>query len=322
MIGITVGWWAISRDSSSDLVLDGVVETTIYAHYCEAAGKIIELPIELGQEVKAGAVLAVLDDSNEQYALKQLEKTLAKKQAVVSELASGVEPEELEQRRNNISLAEIEYNNAQLTRDRTQEDYERVLVLFEAEAVSQSELDKLKYQAELAETAVTAADVKLNNARKQLALLQKGTPQEKIDAARADVALTQVQIRQTKDNLGKYKITALHDGTIISKNYLLGNIVSGGYNLFDIASGTEKHLVTYVPNEYLSKITYGQEVVIRSGEQEYKGTISFIDIKAQYTPREMQSSANKNKESMKIKVSLTPETPLKVGERAEVIIPK
>jgi len=51
------------------------------------------------------------------------------------------------------------------------------------------------------------------------------------------------------------------------------------------------------------------------------GMICFIDVKAQYTPREMQSSANKNKESMKIKVSLTPETPLKVGERAEVIIP-
>lgn len=321
MLVITAGWFATSRDSSSGMVLDGVVETNIYAHYCEVPGKIIELPIELGQEVKAGDVLAVLDDSNEQYALKQLEKTLAKKQAVVSELVSGVEPEELEQRRNNVSLAEIEYDNAQLTRDRTKEEYERVLVLFEAEAISQSELDKVKYQAELAEAAVTAAAIKLDNARQQLALLQKGTPQEKIDAARADVALTQVQIRQTMDNLGKYKITALRDGTVISRNYLPGNIVPAGSNLFDIASGTEKHLVTYVPKERLSRISCGQEVAIRSGEQEYKGTISFIDIKAQYTPREMQSSANKNKESMKIKVSLTPETPLKVGERAEVIIP-
>jgi HlyD family secretion protein len=60
--------------SSSELVLEGVVETNIYPHYSEVSGKIIELPVQLGQEVKAGDVLAVLDDSNERFALEQLEK--------------------------------------------------------------------------------------------------------------------------------------------------------------------------------------------------------------------------------------------------------
>jgi HlyD family secretion protein len=34
----------------------------------------------------------------------------------------------------------------------------------------------------------------------------------------------------------------------------------------------------------------------------------------------MQSAANRNKESMKIRVKLSPEIPLKVGERAEVVL--
>ena len=304
----------------SNLVLAGVVETSIYPHYSEVSGKIIELPIDLGQEVKIGNVLAVLDDKNEQYALEQMEETLVKKQAVLSELTSGIEPEELQQRQNSVSLAEIAYNNAQLTYDRAQKDYENAQVLFEAGAIAQTDLDKIKYQAESAEAAASSTALQLDNARQQLALIQKGTPQEKIDAAQADVELTQVQIRQAKDNLEKYKIVALHDGTVISKNYLLGNIVSAGFNLFDIASATEKHLVTYVPKEKLSKISYGQEVVIRSGEKEFKGTITFIDVKAQYTPRELQSSANRNKETIKIKAKLGPETPLKIGERAEAII--
>jgi HlyD family secretion protein len=62
-------------------------------------------------------------------------------------------------------------------------------------------------------------------------------------------------------------------------------------------------------------------VVIRNGEKEFEGTISFIDVKAQYTPKDMQTSANKNKTSMKIKVNLTPDTPLKVGEKVELLIP-
>lgn len=312
--------FVISRWTSSDLVLEGVVETNIYAHYSEVSGKIIELPVELGQEVKVGDVLAVLDDSKERFALEQLEKTLAKKQAVLSELTAGLDPEELKQYQNNVSLAEIAYDNARLTQERSKQDYEDALTLWEGGAMAQSELNKIKYQADLAEAAVKTTAMQLDNAKQQLALLQKGTPQEKIDAAQADVALTEVQIHQTKDNLGKYTITALHDGTIISINYLLGNIVSPGYDIMGIASATEKYLVTYVPKEYLPNINYGQEVIIRSGEKEYKGTIYFIDVKAQYTPKDMQSAANRNKGSMKIKVKLAPEIPLKVGERAEVVL--
>jgi HlyD family secretion protein len=252
LIVLTGSIFIISRwASSSDLVLEGVVETNIYPHYSEVSGKIIELPVQLGQEVKAGDVLAVLDDSNERFALEQLEKTLAKKQAVLSELTAGLDPEELKQYQNNVSLAEIAYDNARLTQERSRQDYEDALALWEAGAMAQSELDKIKYQADLAEAAVNTTAMQLDNTRQQLALLLKGTPQEKIDAAQADVALTEVQIRQTKDNLGKYTITALHDGTIISKNYLLGNIVSPGYNIVDIAAATEKHLVAYVPEEHL-----------------------------------------------------------------------
>jgi len=275
------------------------------------SGKIIELPVQLGQEVKAGDVLAVLDDSNERFALKQLEKTLAKKQAVLSELTAGLEPEKLKQYQNNVSLVETAYDNARLTHERSKEDYENALALWEAGAIAPSELDKIKYQADLAEAAVKTAAMELDNARQQLALFQKGTPQEKIDAAQADVALTEVQIRQAKDNLAKYTITALQDGTIISKNYLVGNIVSPGYDIVDIASATEKYLVTYVPEEHLPNINYGQEVIIRSGVREYRGTIYFIDVKAQYTPKDMQSAANRNKKSVKIKVKLAPDIPLK-----------
>ncbi|MFA6619286.1 MAG: biotin/lipoyl-binding protein, partial [Candidatus Neomarinimicrobiota bacterium] len=246
---VIIGILLRSYFSSFDLVLEGIVETEIYPHYSEVSGKIIELPIDLGQEIKTGDVLAVLDNKKEQYALEQLEETLSKRQAVLSELTSEVQPEELNQRQNSVSLAEIAYNNAQLTHDQAQKDYEDALVLFEAGAIAQANLDKIKYQAELAEAAVSTTALQLDNARQQLALIQKGTPQEKIDAAQADVASIQVQIRQTKDNLEKYEIFALHDGTVISKNYLLGNIVSAGFNLADIASGTEKHVVTYVPKE-------------------------------------------------------------------------
>jgi len=277
------------------------------------------LPVEPGQEVRKGEVIAVLDDTNERYVLAQLEKTLAKKQALLAELTLGLDPEELKQGQNNVALAELAYENAQLTRDKIKQDYEDALALWKAGALAQAQLDQLKYQADLAEAAVETAAMQLDNARQKLALLQKGLPKEKIAGAQADVELTQIQIRQSRNNLAKYTITALCDGTVVNKNYLPGSIVSPGYNLIDIASATEKHLVIYVPKEYLPHLSYGQEVGILSGEQEYKGTVSFIDVKAQYTPKDLQTQANKNKESVKVRGSFSPKIPLKVGEKAEVI---
>ncbi len=307
--------------SSSSLVLEGIVETNIYAHYSEVSGKINHQPIKLGQLVQAGEVLTILDDSNERYALEQLKETSAKKQAILAELTKGADPEELRQCENNIALAEIVYENAKLTQSQVKKDYENALVLQKAGAMAQSELDKIKHQADLADNAVTTAAIQLDNARQQLILINKGAPQEKIAAAQADIALTEVQIRQTKDNLAKYTIRALQEGTVISKNFLPGDMVSPGFNLVNIASETEKHVVAYVPKEYLPKISHGQNVVIRSGENEFEGTISFIDVKAQYTPKDMQTSANKNKTSMKIKVNLAPNTPLKIGEKVELLMP-
>ncbi|NLC38195.1 MAG: HlyD family efflux transporter periplasmic adaptor subunit [Clostridia bacterium] len=305
--------------SPTEPAYKGVVETNIYGHYSEVGGKIIELPVEPGQEVRKGEVIAVLDDTNERYVLAQLEKTLAKKQALLAELTLGLDPEELKQGQNNVALAELAYENAQLTRDKIKQDYEDALALWKAGALAQAQLDQLKYQADLAEAAVETAAMQLDNARQKLALLQKGLPKEKIAGAQADVELTQIQIRQSRNNLAKYTITALCDGTVVNKNYLPGSIVSPGYNLIDIASATEKHLVIYVPKEYLPHLSYGQEVGILSGEQEYKGTVSFIDVKAQYTPKDLQTQANKNKESVKVRVSFSPKIPLKVGEKAEVI---
>lgn len=307
---------------SSGLELEGVVETSIYSQYSEVTGRISKQPIELGQQVKAGDVIAEIDESNAQYALEQLKLTLTKKQATLDEILAGSNSAEIKQGQNNVKLAEIAYNNARLANDQTKKDLENAQILYEEGAISQSDIDKVKYQADLAAAAVASASAQLDNARQKLNLLREGARKEKIAFAEADVKLTESQIRQTEADLAKYKVKAVTSGTIISKNYLLGNIVNPGFNLADIASDSEKYLVAYLPEEYLNKISYGQQLVIKSGESAYQGVVSFIDVKAEYTPKEMQTSANKNKESMKIKIKLTEDIPLKVGERAKLIITK
>ena len=306
----------------ADLVLTGIVETNIYSHYSEVAGKIISAPVELGQLVNAGDILAVIDDSRKQYDLQELEKNQDKKQAVLDDLNSSIDSEILKQHQNNITLSEIECRKAIAEREIAQRDYDNALVLFAGTAISQVEMDNARHRLQLTEEAVNAASVKLDNARQQLAGYKKGPSVEKINVAQADLELIKLQINKTKEDLDKYTITALHSGTVISKNFLLGSIVDIGYNIVDIASEDEKYIMVYIPKEDLDLISYGQEIMMRQEEAVYKGTVTFIDVKAQYTPREMQTSANKDKKRIKNKISRAPNTPVKIGETLEVVIPK
>ena len=80
--------------------------------------------------------------------------------------------------------------------------------------------------------------------------------------------------------------------------------------------------MTYVPEDDIYNIEYGQELTVNYGGETIKGKVTFIDAKVQYTPKDMQTSANKDKDSIKIKVLLPQESTLKPGEEAKVVIEK
>jgi HlyD family secretion protein len=209
-----------------DLELSGVVETSIISHYSEVSGKIITMPLELGQEIKAGEVIAVIDDSGQQYALEQLQATAAKKQAMMKELLEGIDTEQIKQAENNVLLAEKALESSRLTNDLAQKSFDKAQELFAAGGLSETALDEAEYKAEQAGIDITVKQTQLDNARQQLAILQKGVKKAQIDALQAEIDLTNSQIDQAEENLAKYKIFALADGTVISRNYLLGNMVS------------------------------------------------------------------------------------------------
>jgi len=307
--------------AAAGVTLTGIVEADITSHYSEVQAKVIECPIELGQEIKAGDVIAILDDSNQRYALEQLEQTLIKKQAALSELKKGADTAQIKQAENNIAIARQSYDTAENAYGSARDDYEKYAALYQEEAVAQAVLDAAKIKMDSAKSAFDITSAQLDNAKQQLTLLQEGASEEAVSAATADVAQTESQIRQAKEQLEKYTLYAICDGTVISKNYGTGDMVAAGYNIADISSAERRYVVAYLPTDNLPDIDYGQEVTVQNGSQSYPGIIRYIDVKTEYTPKDMQSSANKNKESVKIKAQIAQDVPFKPGEKVELLIP-
>jgi HlyD family secretion protein len=249
--GIAFFW---SRGQERELTLRGEVEGTIYSQIADAPGKIIEMNVKLGSPVKAGDLIARLDDTDQRYALEQLQIVLEKRRLTLRSLHEDIEP---------------------LRR------------LVEIGGKAQHELDIARLQETIAE---------------------------------ADIREAESKIRQIQETLNKYEIRANCDGVLISVNYNLGAMVNAGYNLADISADNEKHVVCYFPSEHSIQISYGQLFTVRFDGKEYQAEVRFIDVKSQYTPKDMQTSATKNKVSVKVKLLLPPDTPLKGGNKVDVII--
>ena len=299
---------------------EGIIEAEVQSYYSEVSGKIIELPVSLGQEVQKGDILAVIDSTDTEYALEQAKEVLKKAEGALSQLGEGAEPEQIKQSLNQVTIAEQNMETAKANHDRLLQQYENFQILLEEEVISRNEMEELSLQLTVAENAVETAEAQLDIAKQQAALLQKNTVSDsQIKMAEADVKQAENQIKQLTDTLDKYVIKADCDGRILSLSYTQGKMISAGSALLDISVAGKHYWVGYIPLEYIDYIQYNQKVTIQTKESEEMAVVSYIDIKSQYAPKDYMTGDNRNQETVKVKCILAEDSVLPVGKSADMI---
>lgn len=299
------------------LTSTGRIDAEVCSHYSEVGGKITEVPVALGQQVKAGDILAVLDDTTAQYQLQQAQQTLLKAQYALAQASEAIEPENIQQSRNQITIAEQNYANAQAAYALISSQYQQQQQLYEAGAISKSALDQTAYQYTTAETAMTSAAAQLDNARQQLALLQKKqTVSNQIRMAETDVQQAQNQVEQLTEQLSHYVIRANCDGTVLSLSFRPGAMISAGSLVADVSVAGENYWVGYVPEDAASQLHYGQQVTIQAKETAEQAEICYIDLKQQYAPEEFQSNSTRSQKTVKVKCRLAADSTFVPGQEA------
>ena len=283
----------------------GIVEATILSHTSEVSGKILEMPVDLGQHVSKGDVIAKIDSTSAEYAYEQLKLTLEKKKVALADQEVGAGEN---QKKNSISVAQSTYNSAVSSNQKAASDYKNAQSLYSQGAITKDSLDLSKVKADSAANAVIAAKAQLDSAKSS----------SSADSTGLDIAQTEIQLKEMKENLDKYTILAVSDGVIMSKSYVLGDMISTGYNLADIAADSQKYFVFYLPVDYLNSIEYDQVYLVKANGIAYDGIVKYIDVESEYTPKDMQTAANKNRESVKIKLLLPEDCPLKPSQEAEI----
>ncbi|MDD2221696.1 MAG: HlyD family efflux transporter periplasmic adaptor subunit [Clostridia bacterium] len=284
--------------------LKAEAETAVCTHTVEVTGKLLSVPVSLGQEVQAGEILAKIDDSDANYALEQLKLTLVQKQAALRQLQEGTESQ-------TLTGAAAAVKSAQAAYEKAERDCENQRLLYAEGAATENDYLNTQTQKELAAAALTEA-------QQQYSLLAQGSDDNLLVSAEAAVRQIESQIKQAQEKLAKYTVKASADGTVVSLNFSVGDLVSAGCDLAEVADSGQLYLVAYLPAEKVAKVNYGDSVKIIAAGGNYTGELIYIDLKSQYTPKDLQSAANKNKESFKIKVKVPAEADIKPGEQVKI----
>ena len=271
------------NDDQSDAFGNFEIEEVIVSS--EIAGKLINFDLELGDEVKHGHLLALVDTTQLSLQLKQLE---AQKKAVAS-------------RKVNLN-GQVDVQKEQIETLKTEQ--KRIHQMFAGKAATQQQVDDL--------------DGKVRILEKQLTSIQS-----QFVSVNSELEVLDAQLAVAKDKLGKCFISSLMNGVVLEKYLELGELAAPGKALVKLGDLSTLDLRVYVSGAQLPNIKLGQqvEVLIDQNEtenQSLSGRVSWISSEAEFTPKIIQTKEERVKLVYAVKVQVKNDGRIKIGMPGEV----
>lgn len=285
--------WLHGKKPAQALTLSGNIE----AHQSQLSFKgvqsrLVELPFEEGQAVRAGAVLARVDDQD----LTQ--------QVAVADAAVDVQQRQQAAARQNLEAARrvVDVDRASLA--------QRALDLGRAEDlqrqgfVSEAALDS-------ARTAV--AEVRAALARDE-ALVQAAS--RGIDTLAAGERSARESARLGRIQAGYATLVAPFDGVITARQAELGEVVAPGTPVVTVTDLDHVWVRAYLNETDLRRVRLGQRAVVTTDAPHDKplaGRLSFIASEAEFTPKNVETHAER--------VTLVYRVKIDVDNRTHALLP-
>jgi HlyD family secretion protein len=261
------------------------IETIISA---EASGKLLQFAINEGDEVKVGQLIGYIDST--QLHLTRLQLLQSQKA-----LLSG---------RPDINT-QLEALDREL--DNAMADKKRIENLVKGEVASQKQLDD-------ANTRIAVLQSKIAAQKSQL-----GTSTLTLNEQARTISL---QLAQVEDQLHKCRILNPIAGTILSTYVNSFEMTAAGKPLYKVADLSTIELKAYITQDQFSKIKISQPVKVlvdaEAGNMKtYEGAISWINSKAEFTPKTVQTKDERANLVYAIKVRVKNDGQHKIGMYCE-----
>jgi len=289
------------------LTLSGNIEAHESLVSFKVQGRIVDLPVEEGQSVEQGTLLAQLDDADYKQKVRIDEANVHVRESNLALTLAGTREQEVKASQQTMFDAQADLQEKQL-------DYDRAQRLFSKDEVSAQDRD-------LANTALKRAEATFRAAQQRYNEAVEGSRKEDIVIARANLREAHANRGLSRVNLEYTTLRAPFAGVITVRQAELGEVVVPGTPVVTLTDLDHIWLRAYVAETDLGRIRWGQEATITTDTypgKQYRGRVSFISSTAEFTPKSVQTYKERVTLVYRIKIDIdNPNHELKPGMPAD-----
>jgi HlyD family secretion protein len=299
-----------NHTSDTTLKISGNIEAHESVVGFKVQGRLIELPIEEGQMVKVGDLLAKLDQTDYRQQVEIDEAMVRNREAELHLSLSG-------SRNQEKRSAEQALVDAQATLELSKADAQRYQALYENDVVSAQVRDSYS-------TNLKRAQASYERAKQNLDMVNEGIRKEQIAINQAGVHSARQTLGMSKIKLGYTSLFAPTTGVALVRHAEVGEVMAPGTPVVTIADLDHLWLRGYISETDIGKVKLGQQVTIKSDTfpgTAYTGKISFISSQAEFTPKSVETHKERVTLVYRVKIDLDNSThELKPGMPADAYI--
>jgi multidrug resistance efflux pump len=257
-------------------------------------GRVTRVHVDEGNQVVAGQVLVTLETETIDRQIAEQQAAIAAAQAQLAKAVAGPRDEE---RRKAEAIAA---NDAREER--------RLGSLFRAGIVARALYDD--------------AATKAKASAEDLRALRNGTRREDIAAAQAQVAQQERRLDTLQKQRAETVVQSTVSGVVQSFGLRPGDLVAPNQTVAEILEADQLWVRIYVPETLLGLVHVNMPVRVRIdtfANQWFRGRVATVASQGEYTPRNVQTRAQRADQMFGVKVVVVDHDPkLKAGMAAEV----
>jgi len=267
----------------------GTFEATETNVFAEQSGALLTFSVNEGDSIEANKEVGLIDTTQVWLKIQQLGAT-----------------KEVYQSQKPDMEAQIAATRQQLAK--AQEEEQRYKELVADGAAPSKMLDDASNQVKVLQKQLAAQQSALSTSTRSLD---------------KQMAATDVQVSQLRDQLRKCHIVTPTKGTVLEKYVERGEFVAIGKPLFKMADTEAMYLRAYVTSAQLQNIRLGQQVKVFADygdgqRKEYDGTISWISSRSEFTPKTILTDNERADLVYAVKVAIKNDGYVKIGMYGEV----
>ncbi|WP_367106771.1 efflux RND transporter periplasmic adaptor subunit [uncultured Psychrobacter sp.] len=239
----------------------------------QVSGEVTRLYVEVGDEVKAGDLIAQIDQVTQKNNLSNQQASLEQSEAAIQSAEA-----ELLSRRASLKSAEADLNSRQSELKQAQADFERLQGLVAIDAISQQEYDTQATRVETAKAAVDNARAAIDTAKAAII-----TTQANINSQRAELRKSQTNVSTAREDLSYTTIRAPMAGTVVSITTEQGTTVNANQTaptIVTLADLSTARINAQISEADVINVEPGMPVyfnIIGNPDQKYDATLKAIE---------------------------------------------